>query len=268
MQVDSLFLYPVKSLAGIPVNRLVLDERGPAADRRWMIIDADGCFVTQRERPELARVSTSLESGQVSIGIPGFGNQPLRVSTDQRNVRVWQDWVRALRAEPGPAQRLSEFCGQPLDLVYMPDESRRLADARYAGAGKPIGFADGFPFLIVNRASLDELNSRLENPVDIRRFRPNIVISGAQAWEEDQWPGIIAGMVAFNLVKPCSRCLITTVDPDTGLRNTDLQPLRTLGSYRREPDGVMFGINAVHQGSGPVTVGDPVIVDKSRGVFE
>ncbi|MDX1802310.1 MAG: MOSC domain-containing protein [Marinobacter sp.] len=267
MQVDSLFIYPVKSLAGIPVTSLALDARGPEHDRRWMIIDNDGSFVTQRDRPELARISTTLTDGKVSIGIPGFGDHPLRVSGEQRNARVWQDWVRAYRAEPGPAQLLSDFCGQSLDLVYMPDDCRRTADAQYAGAGRPVGFADGFPFLIVNRASLDELNSRLDRPVDIRRFRPNIVVSGAEAWAEDQWPGIIIGLVAFNLVKPCSRCLITTVDPDSGVRAGDLQPLRTLGSYRRQADGVMFGVNAVHQGTGPVKAGDPVIVD-TRGVFE
>lgn len=267
MQVDSLFIYPVKSLAGIPVSSLRLDARGPAHDRRWMIIDEDGAFVTQRERPELARISTALTDGQVSIGIPGSGSHPLRVSVEQRNARVWRDWVKAFRAEPGPAQLLSDFCGQSLDLVYMPDDCRRTADPHYAGAGQSVSFADGFPFLIANRASLDELNSRLECPVDIRRFRPNIVLTGAQAWAEDHWPGIIVGMVAFNMVKPCSRCLITTVDPDSGLRAGDLQPLRTLGRYRLQPDGVMFGVNAVHQGTGPVKLGDPAIVD-TRGVFE
>ncbi len=267
MQVDSLFVYPVKSLAGISVTSLTLDVRGPAYDRRWMIVDDAGCFVTQRERPELARITTALSDGQVSIGIPGVGDHPLRVSGERRNARVWRDWVKACRAEPGPAQILSDYCGQSLDLVYMPDDSRRTAEAHYAGAGQPIGFADGFPFLIVNRASLDELNRRLQRSVDIRRFRPNIVVSGADAWAEDHWPGIIVGLVAFNLVKPCSRCLITTVDPDSGVRAEDLQPLRTLGTYRRQPDGVMFGVNAVHQGAGPVRLGDPVIVD-TRGVIE
>ena len=260
MQIEALFTYPVKSLAGIPVTTLALDDFGPSGDRRWMIVDENGHFVTQRSRPELVLVKTTVEQGAVTISVPGHKVTTLIPSQRTRRVVVWGDWVEAVVAEPGPAEAISGYCGASLQLVYMPDSTFRRIDPGRVRDDRRVGFADGFPFLVANRQSLDDLNQRLEHSVDIRRFRPNIVVSGAPAWEEDEWWELRAGTISFDLVKPCSRCVMTTVNPDTGINTKGGQPLRTLGQFRRTLDGVIFGMNAVHRGEGSLTIGDQVAV--------
>lgn len=261
MHVQSLYFYPVKSLPGIAVEQLALDEFGPAGDRRWMITDDYGNFVSQRSLPQLARIGVRVEAGVVFVDVPGSGEFPLEPGLATRNVMVWDDWLGAICAKPGPAEALSRFCDKPLDVVYMPNDTFRAIDRVWVKDRRRVGFADGFPFLIVNQASLDELNERLDIKVDMRRFRPNIVVSNAKAWAEDRWAGMTIGAVYFDLVKPCSRCVMTTVDPDNGTKAADQQPLRTLGSYRMQIGGVIFGMNAIHEGSGPVVLGDAVTLD-------
>lgn len=258
MQVHSLYVYPVKSLAGIQVSSFHIDEFGPAGDRRWMIVDAERQFVTQRSNPELARIETRLEAGRVIVAIPGAGEFPLVAGDDECRVRVWQDWAKAIYGGKDASEALSRYCGETFRFVFMPDESFRRVDASRVTEYRRVSFADGFPFLITNLASLDELNSRLGTPVEMRRFRPNIVVEGAAPWDEDRWPAVSIDNITFSLVKPCSRCVVTTVDPDRGVKAPDLQPLRELGSYRRTTDGVIFGMNAVHESNGVVRVGSPV----------
>lgn len=258
MQIQSLFMYPVKSLAGIEVDSLALDDFGPAGDRRWMITDALGRFLTQREYPQLARVRVRLEDTGILIEVPGEGSHALEQSDESRNVMVWDDWLSAQRARPGPATALGRFLGMEVDLVYMPDATFRPVDRVWVRERRRVGFADGYPFLVVNQASLDELNSRLQQPVEMRRFRPNIVIGADTPWAEDGWTSLLSEDVRLDLVKPCSRCILTTVDPDKGVKAPDQQPLRTLGQYRRLPGGVIFGMNAVHTGTGPLRVGQSI----------
>ncbi|MEX2475182.1 MOSC domain-containing protein [Marinobacter sp.] len=259
MRVQSLFLYPVKSLAGISVSSFMFDDFGPQGDRRWMIIDADRQFVTQRNRPELARVTTAIRNHCVTVSIPGEGEFSLRPTTIRDRVRVWQDWTIAAYGAVDASSALSRFCGADVQFVYMPDDSFRRVAADRVTDVRRVSFADGFPLLVTNQASLDELNRRLDNPVEMRRFRPNIVVAGADPWEEDHWRSLQVGDQQLSLVKPCSRCVMTTVDPATGMKAADLQPLRTLGQYRRTDDGVIFGKNAIHQSPGVISVGDPVI---------
>jgi len=258
MQVHSLYVYPVKSLAGIQVSSFQMDDFGPAGDRRWMIVDSERTFVTQRSNPELAKVRTRLEAGQVFVDIPGEGEFSLEPGTDECRVRVWRDWEKAVYGAADASDALSRYCGQAFRFVYMPEDTFRRVDASRVTEYRRVSFADGFPFLITNDASLNELNSRLDSPVDMRRFRPNIVIEGAGPWEEDNWTSLLIGDTAFSLVKPCSRCVVTTVDPDEGVKAGDLQPLRTLGTYRRTSDGVIFGMNGIHQSAGEIHVGSPV----------
>ncbi|RMJ01985.1 MOSC domain protein [Marinobacter litoralis] len=260
MNVQSLFIYPVKSLAGVPVSSLELDDFGPSGDRRWMIVDVGGKFVTQRRLPRLALIGVVLVDGVVSIQIPGEGEFPLTPAAEQQQVTVWRDEVLASAAQSAVSEALSRFCGEPLRLVYMPDSTFRRVDPERVADVRRVGFADGFPFLIANAASLDELNSRLAEAVDMRRFRPNIVISGAQPWAEDQWRELKVGGFCFRVVKPCSRCVLTTVHPDTGQKDPGTEPLKTLSGYRKTPDGVIFGQNAVHDGRGSVVVGDSVSI--------
>lgn len=259
MRVHALYLYPVKSLAGIPVPSFALDDFGPEGDRRWMIVDSERQFVTQRNYPELAKVTTSIAGDCVTVAIPGEGHVQLRATSADVRVRVWQDWVKAVYAESDASQALSRFCGTDVHFVYMPDDAFRRADAGRVTDVRRVGFADGFPLLVTNLSSLEELNSRLEVPVDMIRFRPNVVIEGAGAWQEDHWRELLIADQCVSFVKPCSRCVITTVDPATGVRGANQQPLRTLGQYRRTEEGVIFGMNAIHEAPGRISVGDPVI---------
>lgn len=252
MNVQSLYIYPVKSLAGIPMPYLELDDFGPSGDRRWMIVDAQGKFVTQRRLPKLALIGVVLDDGVVTIEIPGQGDFVLTPAIEQQQVTVWRDQVFASSAQ--------HVANEPLRLVYMPDSTFRRVDPDRVADVRRVGFADGFPFLVANTASLDELNGRLAQRVDMRRFRPNIVISGAGPWAEDEWRELNIGGVSFRVVKPCSRCVLTTVDPDTGEKNPNTEPLKTLAGYRKTPDGVIFGQNAVHEGRGRVVVGDSVSI--------
>lgn len=264
MNVHSLFIYPVKSLAGIETQSFDTDDFGPVNDRRWMIVDEDRRFVTQREHPELARVTTHLDEGRVIIDIPGEGQFSLAATHSEARVLVWRDWVKALTGEADANDALSRFCGKPLSLVFMPDSAFRRVDAGRVDAYRRVGFADGFPFLITSSASLSELNTRLDTPVEMRRFRPNIVIEGAPPWDEDHWREVSIGASRFTIVKPCSRCVVTTVDPATGVKDPALQPLRTLSGYRRTLEGVIFGQNAIHESPGRIQVGDPVTVNRSE----
>jgi uncharacterized protein YcbX len=260
MLIHSLYLYPVKSLAGIPVQRMAIDAFGPAGDRRWMVVDNAGRFVTQRQHPELALIATALNDEDVTLCIPGRGDYCLQAGATRCLVEVWGDQVQALTAQGDVNQALSQFCGLPLRLVFMPDDSFRQIDPSRVPEARRVGFADGFPLLVANLASLDELNSRLAQPVDIRRFRPNIVVEGGAAWSEDHWSELQVDRSRLRIVKPCSRCVMTTVDPDAGEKAPDAEPMKTLSAYRRTADGVIFGQNALHDGTGPLSVGDPVRV--------
>ncbi len=264
MKVQSLYLYPVKSLAGIEVSSFELDDFGPQGDRRWMIVDDQNRFVTQRQLPKLALVRTRMHNGHVDIMVPGHGTFPLSAGPGQVRVVVWQDAVDALTGNPDASSALSAFCGARLRLVNMPDSSFRRVDPDRVVDDRRVGFADGFPFLLTNQASLDELNSRLAKPVAMPCFRPNIVVSGAPAWSEDRWQSLNIGSAAFAVVKPCSRCVLTTVDPETGIKDAGTEPLRTLSTYRRTPEGVIFGQNAIHLGGGRVAVGDSVAISQQE----
>ncbi len=264
MQVHSLWIYPVKSLAGIAVDQFGLDDFGPVDDRRWMIIDEERNFVTQRALPELARIRPAVSDGLVTIDIPGEGLFPLEVTNESLRALVWRDWVKAQVGGVAANEALSRFVGKPLRLVHMPDDSFRRVDAGRVTDMRRVSFADGFPLLVASLSSLHELNSRLESPVEMRRFRPNIVVEGAEPWAEDGWTALQAGNVLLSLVKPCSRCVMTTVDPDTGTKDASVQPLRTLSGYRRTDEGVIFGMNAIHESSGIIRVGDSVTVPISE----
>jgi uncharacterized protein YcbX len=261
MNIHALNLYPVKSLAGIAVNSFSLDEFGPAGDRRWMIVDDERQFVTQRSNPELALVNTELDGPDVLITIPGEGKFHLVPDANTWDVSVWRDRVAAISGSQNASEALSRFCGKRVYFVYMADNAVRRVDPNWVDAYRRVSFADGFPFLVTNTSSLEELNSRLALPVEMQRFRPNVVVSGAAPWAEDQWNTLFVGGVSLSLVKPCSRCIMTTVDPGTGIRSPEGQPLKTLATYRKTSDGVIFGVNGVHNTLGTISVGDPVSIE-------
>ncbi|MGM0570631.1 MOSC domain-containing protein [Marinobacter sp.] len=265
MKIRSLFYYPVKSLAGIATDTLPLDRFGPAADRRWMLVDDQGQFVTQRKHPALVRIRPSLAGDQLLLDIPGHGAVAVTAGSREREVTVWRDHVAGvLEAQGGASAAISAFLGKPVSLVYMPESVTRPTRHQDLAGIHPVSFADGFPFLVTNQASLDDLALRLPGYGDMRRFRPNVVIEGAAAWQEDDWQTLLLGEVRVRMVKPCSRCIMTTVDPDTGERCSGGEPLKTLAGFRRTGDGVMFGVNGVHDNTGTLRVGDPVTLIDSK----
>lgn len=235
--------------------------RGIAADRHWMIVDAAGHFLTQREFPRLALIAPRLSNGELEMTAPGMTPLAVGIASDgpRVDVTVWDDRCVAIDHGPLAAAWLSDFLGVSCRLVRMADDVVRTVDPNYARSTDQVGFADGFSFLLASRASLDELNRRLSAPLPMNRFRPNIVIDGVEPFEEDGWKRIVIGGIGFCVAKPCARCAITTVDQRTGERSRE--PLRTLATFRNVPGrGVMFGQNLVHDRTGVIRVGAVVDV--------
>lgn len=248
-RIASLHIYPVKSCRGIDLQRSRVTETGFEWDRRWMIIDGAGRFVTQRETPRLAGITTAIGT---ALRLSAAGLQELVVERQhdgaRREVRIWDDVVTGVDAGDEAADWLLAALGAPFRLVRIDESARRDADPRFAGPGpNPVSFTDAYPFLVISQASLQDLNLRLPTPLPMNRFRPNIVIEGVPAYAEDAPTVFRFGPVAIRGVKLCTRCAITTTDQDTCIRDASQEPLRTLKSYRydRALKGVVFGQNCV-----------------------
>lgn len=259
--VSEINVYPVKSCRGIPLRRADLDRRGIRHDRRWMITGRDGGFLTQREHPRLSLIRTSIENDSIRLSSDGIS--PLLIpgeaaGADRVTVNIWKDTVSALSCGAEADEWISAHLQVPARIVYMPDNSLRPVNPRYALNKELTSFTDGFPLLLLSEASLADLNSRLESPVPMNRFRPNVVVTGCGGFAEDTWKTISIGPVRFRVAKPCSRCVITTVDQNKGVKGTE--PLRTLSTYRNFGGDVNFGQNLIHQNPGTIRVGDEVAI--------
>jgi uncharacterized protein YcbX len=230
-----------------------------------MVIDANGSFVTQRTVPELGQLATSIENEALVVRSPSAGEirLPFKPAGAQVRVRVWSDDVAAIDAGDEAAAFVSAHLGQESRIVHMPDDTLRQVNPAYARGGDRVSFADGYPLLLIGAASLEELNRRLDEPVEMLRFRPNIVVTGAEPHGEDSWSAIRIGSVVCDVVKPCDRCVVTTLDPATGVAGRE--PLRTLGGYRRWNGNVWFGQNVIHRGTGTLAPGDSVEILDTRG---
>jgi uncharacterized protein YcbX len=264
LAVSALFRYPIKSCAGIAVDGAEVAARGLVHDRRWMVVDEAGRFVTQRERPEMSQIRPQLDGDELNVHAPG--QPPLRLPTAgpapgaaRRTVEVWASRVEAAIDAAGSAW-FAAALGAPLQLVHLPDDVHRPVNPAHARPGDEVGFADGYPFLLVSQGSLDELNRRAPAPLPVTRFRPNIVVDGCAPFAEDGWARLRIGSIGFRGVKPCDRCAVTTVDPATGERGKD--PLATLARFRARDGKVWFGMNLIHDGRGTLRVGDPVTVEE------
>jgi uncharacterized protein YcbX len=259
VQLADLLIYPVKSGAGISMTAWPLDERGLRLDRSFMVVRADtGAFLTQRQIPALALLRPALGDDLLTLRTPhGTVTVPMDGDGPARTVQVWEHIGAARDCGDRAAELVSELVGLPARLVGLDPGHDRRAEPGYAGAGVPVGFSDGYPLLVISQASLDALNARLPQPLPMNRFRPNLVLTGTEPFAEDGWTRIEVGAIPIDIVKPCTRCAITTVDQDTG-RRAGAEPLRALGTFRRGPKGVQFGQNAVHRAPGMLRVGDPV----------
>jgi uncharacterized protein YcbX len=257
--VSELNIYPVKSLAGISLTASKVDLLGLAHDRQWMVVDENGRFMTQRTHPQMALISAWLNDDGLVLHTAGKANLQVVVPTgDERiAVKIWNDVVQASPTDPDADWWFSELLGEPCQLVFFPPEQCRQVDETYAQQGDHTTFSDGFPVLLISQASLDDLNARLETPVPMKRFRPNIVVSGTAPFAEDEWNRVRIGDVEFRVVKPCSRCAVTTVDPLTG-KVSGAEPLQTLSTYRLQGSKIMFGQNLIPDGRGTLHLVDEV----------
>jgi uncharacterized protein YcbX len=260
--ISELLIYPVKSLGGISVKSAVLTDRGFEYDRRFMLIDSHNRFVTQREFPELAFFKTAILGNQLSITDKRDGSSVavnlIVVEGEQIGVQIWDDCCQAILLDSTVADWFSARLSQPVRLVYMPDDSQRPVDPAYAAKGELTSFSDGYPVLIIGAESLKNLNARLENPIPMDRFRPNIVFSGGYPHIEDTFMTFKAGDVQLQAVKPCARCVMTTTDQETGQRTAE--PLKTLSKYRSQHNKIYFGQNLLASKTGEVRLGDHLIV--------
>jgi hypothetical protein len=264
--ISQLHIYPVKSLAGIAVDSATLTERGFAHDRRWMLIDANNQFLTQRECGALALLDTALGASYLEIRHrlkPDLGTLQVPFAPnpyEQLQVPIWDDVCKALALSRDADAWLSEALGQAFRLVYLPDDSPRQVDPDRVNIPLNVSFADAYPYLLIGESSLADLNQRLAEPVSMNRFRPNIVFAGGAAFQEDSWQELLMGGVPFQAIKPCGRCILTTTDQETGLRHSAGEPLKTLASYRSKGNKVLFGMNLITQTQGTLKVGDEILV--------
>ncbi|MBX3227191.1 MAG: MOSC domain-containing protein [Labilithrix sp.] len=259
-RVAALYIYPLKGARAIALERSDVLRGGLRHDRRFMALDAGGKFVTQREHPKMALVTTAIEGGELVLSLPSGTRAavPLDAAGPRRTVKVWDDEVVAVDVGGAGAALLSDHLGQRCALVRMPPETIRQVDRDYAREGDRVGFADGYPVLVASLASLADLNARLATPVGIDRFRANVIVDGAEAWAEEG-ARVRIGDLALRTPKRCSRCQVITIDQTTAA--TSKEPLRTLATFRKEGNKVNFAMNAIPDAEGSIAIGDPVVFD-------
>ncbi|MBL8712814.1 MAG: MOSC domain-containing protein [Alphaproteobacteria bacterium] len=269
MKVESLHIYPVKGCRAVDVTEAALEQRGLAHDRRWMIVDENYKFATQREVPAMAAIETAIAGDMLALGLNGsaIGIDFPSPHAQKHTVTIWKQQVEAYAAGAAADKWVSQALGFRAHLVWQGGLPRTIASSQ-AEPDTPTSFADDFPVLVTLAESLADLNTRMAHPLPMNRFRPNIVISGAPAWSEDTWRKIRIRGTVIDLPKPCLRCAVTTTDQQLGLRSPDNEPLKTLKTFRlmREPGmtGVVFGQNGIPESTGVVHVGDTVEITQTQ----
>ena len=261
VRLTGLHVYPIKSTAGLAPGEWAVDALGLRYDRRWMVVDGRGRMLTQRSHPRLGQVRSAIGSGVLRVETDGMPSLELPLEPSPAvclPVSIWDDGCLATWTGERAARWFSDVLDTDCCLVHVPEGRARTVDPDYAPAGHRVAFADAFPFLLISEASLADLNQRLEAPVPMNRFRPNLVITGVEAFGEDRLGAFGIGGLRFSVVKPCDRCVVTTTDQQTGERG--VEPLRTLATYRRRNGEVLFGQNVIHTGTGSLRVGDPLLV--------
>jgi uncharacterized protein len=261
MVLEEIWIYPIKSLAGISLKEAKLEVKGFQHDRRWMIVDEKGMFITQRTYHELAFLQVQFLEDYLKVfdkrSLGNFIDIPLGYAKGEyMEVTVWDDQVRAQIVDPEICKWFSEFLGFNCHLVIMPESSERKIPAKYAVKDEVVSFADGMPYLIAGLSSLADLNQKLTEEVPMNRFRPNLVFSGGEAFAEDNWNTIQIGQAIFKVTKPCARCVFVNVNQETA--KVSKEPLRTLSTYRNQNGKVMFGQNMIVLSGTKVKVGDVI----------
>lgn len=262
MKLTEIWIYPVKSLGGVRLKKAGVLPKGLQYDRRYMLVDENNRFITQRVFPQLALFKLSLGENVFTVT---HGNDviDLPVSTESGNeftsVTIWNDVVQGVELGEKFNQWFSDRAELKCKLVFFPEENERLVDKDFAQNNEQVGFADGYPFLIIGQSSLDELNSKLEVPVPMNRFRPNFVFEGGKPFAEDNWRDIKIGANGFTGLKLCARCVLTTVNQETG--EMGMEPLATLSRFRKVGSKVNFGQNLVARNHLKVSEGDVIEIE-------
>lgn len=268
-RLASITLYPVKSAAGVDLDASRIEARGLVGDRRWMVVDPEGQCLTGREHPRIVLVRARYGDSGLRLEAPG--RPPTTVpravpeagleEAGPRQVRIWGEDCHGVDAGEEAADWFGALLETPVRLVEMTDDCLRPPDPDVARPGDLVSFADCFPVLVIGRSSLDELNARLAAPTSMRRFRPNLVVEGAPPFAEDHWWRLRIGEVEFEGAENCERCAFPTIDPETGVKDPEREPMRTLATFRRRPEGGVFlGQNLIPRTFGTVRVGDEVEV--------
>ena len=260
--ISSLIYYPIKACRGFEVETAKVERMGLQHDRRMMVVTPDGGFLTQREHPRLALVTPKLNDGTLELSAPEYDSVQVGIQTSGAPipVEVWKSkGVQAIDQGEEAAQWFSHWLGTDVRLVHIADGYLRRVSQEYAvHADDHTGFADGYPILLASEEGLQDLNSRLDTPVPMNRFRPNVVVKGCEPFAEDTWNRIRAGDVELAVVKPCARCVVTTIDKNT--LETSKEPLKTLGKYRKQKLGAIFGQNVIPLNEGTLRLGMTVEV--------
>ena len=268
LRISQLFIYPIKSLGGIGVLSAEVTRTGFLYDRQWMLVDSHLRFITQREMPQMALLQVGLTDSGLQVYHKKHPDHifslPFSPPAGGRvTVTIFEETCEAVYASREADTWFSAVLGTNCRLVYMPEDARRYVDTRYAIDNDSTGFADGYPYLIIGQASLDDLNNRLSQPLAINRFRPNIVFTGGLPFEEDAMEQFTVDSLHFFGVKPCARCAITTVNQEEGTRNKE--PLKTLATYRQVNNKIFFGQNLIARAVGTIKVGDMIKRIKMSG---
>jgi uncharacterized protein YcbX len=270
LTLSDLYIYPIKSLGGIRLTEAQISSRGLRHDRRWLIVNERNQFMTQRQTAAMAHLKVEpayngflLRHNQRPELLPLF--VPFEATPEKTLfVTIWDDMVFAWRARPECDEWLSEALGQSCKLVYMSDMVRRDVEPELNPDSKLVSFADAYPYLLIGAGSLTELNSRLEEPVGMERFRPNLVFTGGEAYAEDSWQDFTIGEVPFRAVRGCGRCILTTIHQETAQKHPEREPLRTLASYRTQEGSILFGQHLTGPASGLLRLGDAVSVSSYK----
>jgi uncharacterized protein YcbX len=261
-KLTEINIFPVKSLSGYSVKSAVVTDRGLKYDRRWMLIDENGKFITQRSMGNMALLRTEVKGEEVELSSK-VSNEKISFSVNQKTDKnieavIWNDIVNTNQVSELIDEWLSDTLNIKCSLVYMPEDSKRVVDNKYSLNKDITSLSDGFPFLVIGEESLNDLNSRLTKKISMNRFRTNFVFSGGNPFDEDKWKKIQIGNIFYYPIKPCSRCVVTTIDPETGYKENE--PLATLSSFRKENNKINFGQNMLHSGIGEINIGAEIKV--------
>ena len=264
LTLTEIWIYPIKSLPGVRVSAGTVLQKGMRGDRRFMLIDAGNRFITQRNFPQLSQFDLVLKGNDVLVR-KRHSDSPdqLTISGDPYNKDtfqsvIWDDVVEVMEVSSSHSQWFSDALNVNCKLVYFPEPNGRRVDSNYVAEEHHVSLADGYPYLIIGRSSVRDLSNRVGRDIVMNRFRPNLVFEGGEPYEEDTWRNFKVGSVQFRGVKPCARCPIPTIDPETGIKGDE--PLKTLATYRKVNGEVYFGQNVIANNNGEINEGDEIVL--------